>query len=301
MDNQKKTFFCADCHHVFMAFENDTVVCPKCQSDNIRLKKQSTIPTFLPKLGVGIVAALIGFFATKTLLTGHFESLPDGNGVTSSGGVIEIPIDNVDIPSGVINEPEPNTEDEEKIGSNKPDEIPEGIEQKVVTSFMQPTQVDYIYSFQAKCNLDGKEDILYELMETSDGEVIQTSKNGLFVNLKPRKTGYYFRVRVVKTGFLSESKLVTGFIPKPAMIEQKMPGSELESLINSQQASSDKSGKIAKNIVIAFTNKTSEDHYSNLQDVENEILFNNWSSVKVVSVEYNDRGQISKVMLEIIK
>lgn len=315
MDNQKKTFYCVDCHHVFMAFENDSTVCPKCHSDNIRLQSKVKSSSLWPKIGVAVAAALIGFFATKgfmvdgtgtagcgtegaTAYVGSQATLANNGAISANiGSQQTTPQSPAQATEGTGDE----TSELEQVSDGKADDIPQTIEETITSTFTTPTHVDYIYSFQAKCNLDGKERLMYELMETRDGDVIQNCTDGKFKDLKPRKTGYYFRVRVLKTNQLSEAKLVTGFNSKPAMIEQKMTVEELESLINGQKASTDKSGKIAKGLVIKFTNKTSEDDYNNLQDVENELLFNNWSSVKVASVEYNERGQISKVTLTIVK
>ena len=275
-----KKFKCVNCRKEFVAEESLDLVCPNCHSDNITIVVNTQWASVVLKVLAGLASVAAGYFIVYFLkaisvvpITGNTAYEPYNEQYTN---VVQVPEeDDYEQIEQIINEPE-----------------------VIETTFEKPGQEDYIYSFLAHCNLAGKKKIIYELMQQYDGEVIQTSEDGWFRNLQPNVNGYYFRVRILDDGRISDLKLVTGFVPKPQEVTDKMTADEIETLINSQQASMNKSGKIAHDVYIKVVNDNSEEKFDNLQDIENQLLYGIWSYIKVVSVGYNDRGQISSINIE---
>lgn len=174
--------------------------------------------------------------------------------------------------------------------------------EEIVVSFDPVVNNNYKYSFNAHCNLDGKKQLQYELLESGSDKVKATNADGKFTNIDPSANGEYrLRVRVQEDGRLSEVKVVTGFDKRPQVALKKLTAAELEAMINQQKTTNRDNVKyFAKNIKIEFTNNSDGRTYSLLADIEAQLIMGIWSSVKVVSLGYNSVNQVNSVKIEIV-
>ncbi|MBO7260569.1 MAG: hypothetical protein J6U97_03650 [Bacteroidaceae bacterium] len=241
------------------------------------------------KVAAFVASAAVGFFVTPMLVSGDKETevvqLQEQKEVTK-------PVANtqtqVAAPAQTVAQPEP--------------EQPQPVVEEIVLSYDPVVNNNYIYTFNAHCNLDGKNKLKYELLESASDNVVATNTDGKFTNIQPSANGEYrLRVRVEDDGRLSEVKIVTGFDKKPKEALKKLTATEVETMINQNKTTTRDNVKyFAKNIKIEFTNNEDGRSYPLLADVEAQLIMGIWSSVKVLSVGYNSANQVNSVKIEIV-
>lgn len=271
-NSQIKSFKCKGCGHRFYAPESlDVVACPNCKSENVSLVETNKWVTPLLMAVVFVVCSCIGFFATGEIRKSINESYVISVDSTSNS--------DTDIQHAPI----------------RPVEI--------TTSFEPVVNTNYVYSFVAHCNLDSLDsakELIYELLPEYEEKVLMNNSDGKFTNVQPTPSGTYrFRVRVKDTNQTSEPQIVTGFNERPKIAITPMTETELEEKIN-QRVSSEERLKISPTVQVSYTNKREEDAFYSLQDVENQLMYGQWSAVRVISVKYSEEKIITALSLEIV-
>lgn len=284
-----KQFKCVKCKHRFYAQEAVDLVCPSCKSDNITQVKENLIFSIMLKTIAFIAAAIVSYFVTPIFT---------GEGKTTSDNNVE------SVVSSVVNEEPIQPKEEvpvEPVEMVK-EEIPQELVVEIQTRFDEVVNNNYIYSFDAHCNLDSLKKLTYELLDAKVDNVIMSNADGKFTNIQPSETGEYrFRVRVEEDGRVSEPMLVTGFNRRPIVKVPQLTKEALEDLINQRKSVLPKRNDIIKNVKIMYTSTLKEEKgQTNLQDVENQLLFGEWASVKVVDVDYNEMDQVKMILLDVI-
>lgn len=274
-NSQIKSFKCKGCGHRFYAPESlDVVTCPNCKSENVSLVETNKWVTPLLMAVVFVVCGCIGFFAA--------EEIRNSN-VVITGGEIE----------------DSTTTD----GTVTSDVVTSKSRVEITTSFEPVVNTNYKYSFVAHCNLDSldsEKELIYELLPEYEEKVLMSNSDGQFVGIDPTPSGTYrFRVRVKETDQTSEPQIVTGFNERPKIAITPMTEDELEKKIN-QRISSQERQKISPMVQVVYTNKREEDAFKSLQDVENQLMYGQWSAVRVISVKYSKENIITTVSLEIV-
>lgn len=241
------------------------------------------------KVVVFLVSALVGFFVTPLLISEKSEDITDGTQT-----IVETQETNQPT-SKPAEQPKPAAQTAEVA-------TPQPVIEEIIISYDPVVNNNYIYSFNAHCNLDGKKQLQYELLESGSDKVVATNADGKFTNIQPSANGEYrFRVRVQDDGRLSEVKIVTGFDKRPQATLKKLTAAELETMVNQKKTTSRDNVKyFAKNISIEFTNNEDGRTYPLLADIEAQLIMGLWSSVKVLSVGYNSVNQVNKVKIEIV-
>ena len=282
--DQQKLFKCVVCKHKFYAQESDELKCPSCNSFNIALAKENTILTVLIKVLVFFVAGGVGFFLTPLIMGTPEEVLVS---------YVEEPV--LPVVEDVYTQMEPC----DSIEIHQ-DTIAQEIE--IVISFDEVVNKDYIYSFDAHCNLDGQKTLTYELLDVNEDKVIMANADGKFMNIQPSATGEYrFRVCVEEDERISEPMLVTGFVQRPVVKVTPLSKEALESLINQLKSVYPKRTDILKNVEIKYTSSLMEEEAPKfLSQVEENIDMGHWAAVKVIDVDYNDINQVKMVLLEVV-
>lgn len=285
-NRQLKHFKCANCKHEFYAQETLDLVCPSCKSENIDEAKGNNKSGVILRSLVFVAAVAVGYFVAPILMGNEEPKQSDTKKVILTSS--QTGKDNPLIQPAVIDSIEPAEE-----------AVPKNVE--ITTSFDKVVNMNdsYIYSFDAHCNLDGQEELVYELLDADVDSVIMQTHDGKFQNIKPSETGMYrFRVRVEKYGQTSDPKAVTGFVKRPIVKVKPLSKEELEKLIN-QLAAKDRPD-IHKDVKIDYTS-TVKDGVSTLADVMNICLaIGDWKSVKVLDVGYNDMNQVVRVELDVV-
>lgn len=280
-ENQMKLFKCYDCGQQFYVSDEDSedIVCRNCQSDNVSPVNRKPM---LMKILAFVAIAAIGFGVALSVMKTNTTPPPPPP-----------PIDTIPSLSDVLRIAKISYSDFTDNGN-------------------------YTYSFIAKCEFENKEktDFKYEyqLMETYDGNVIKTSTDGIFKDLKGTKSGSYFFKVIISDGKDKENtepKEVTGCIikeeekptPKPLPITPEVIASfkeRLENDIKSQNASMGQN-YISPSVKIVYTNLRGEDGDgpTNLQDIEDKLDVGKWKNVKVVDITLNKNKVIVSMTLEI--
>ena len=281
-----KQFKCVKCKHKFYAQEAVDLVCPSCKSDNITEVKGNLVFSVALKTVAFVVAAIIGYFVTPIII---------GEGQTTSDTNVESVVP-------FVEQEEPIQPIEEVPVEMIKEEIPQELVVEIETRFDEVVNNNYIYSFDAHCNLDSLKKLTYELMDAKVDNVIMSNADGKFTNIQPSETGEYrFRVRVEEDGRVSEPMLVTGFNSRPVVKVPQLTKEALENLIIQGKSVLPKRDDIIKNVKIMYTPTLKEEKGpTNLQDVENQLLFGEWASVKVVDVDYNEMNQVNMILLDVV-
>lgn len=130
-----------------------------------------------------------------------------------------------------------------------------------------------------------------------EDSLMQKNEEGVFHNIVPFVEGYNVQAQVVwaDTTILTPLTHVSNFIA-PIKPVEPLSKEELQNLINSQDKSILK-GETEQLIQdVAFVTKDEGRVY--MQDVFMKLLSQEWSSVEVVEVKYNDLNQITNVTLK---
>ena len=250
------------------------------------------------KIVAFVVSAAVGFFVTPLVIPNKSEQL-----TSDDAQQVQNTVSNTNKVSSTTSKnktEQTNTTVAEQ--SQTTSEPAKPVVEEIVVSFDPVVNNNYKYSFNAHCNLDGKKQLQYELLESGSDKVKATNADGKFTNIDPSTNGEYrLRVRVQDDGRLSEVKIVTGFDKRPQVALKKLTAAELETMINQQKTTSRDNVKyFAKNIKIEFTNNSDGRTYSLLADLEAQLIMGIWTSVKVVSIGYNSVNQVNSVKIEIV-
>lgn len=274
-----KKFECLKCKHQFEADDLQEVLCPVCHSDNIRPYKKSYLKYLLMAILFVIVVG-VSFLITK-MCNNEQDNIVTDDVVTDT-----IVADTV---------------------SNADDVLPE------VTDVHNPVAVKLIsspkydkqsktYSFKVSA-IDVPSDLEYhfELVDEFDkSKVIDLSKDGVFANVKPTKSGIYQVVVVGNSQKLDcEPFTISGCVEvKEVPKGEKMSASKLQSLINNSDASLLGANKaIASNCAIHCSNLRSGDKApSSISAVFEKLIFE-WQSVVVTNVGYDDMNRVNSISL----
>lgn len=281
-----KQFKCVKCKHKFYAKEAADLVCPSCKSDNITQVKENLVFSVVLKSIAFIVAVIVGYLVTP-ILTGEGKTTSDSNieSVVTSAEQEELiqPI-------------------ESDIVEIVTEEVPQELVVEIETRFDEVVNNNYIYSFDAHCNLDGQKSLTYELLDVNEDKVIMSNADGKFMNIQPSVTGgYRFRVCVDDDGRMSEPKLVTGFVQRPVVKITPLSEEDLEKLINQLKSVTPRRNDIINNVKIKYTSSLKEEEAPvYLAQVEENIDMGHWAAVKVVEVEHNDINQVKVILLEVV-
>lgn len=280
-ENQMKLFKCYDCGHQFYVSDEDSedIVCRNCQSDNVSPVNRKPM---LMKILAFVAIAAIGFGVALSVMDKETIDKPTG-GDGPTGINVPLPIDTLP-------------------------KVNQALLEIIELSYKAVEHENYVYSFVADCNFKDKDKVNfkyeYQLMEEEEGKIIQKSTDGKFVNLKPTDTeSYYFKVTISdgKNTIVTDSKQATGFTPVPVPVPIKpWTKEQLEEAILGQKASMERKF-IARSIKISYTNLRPNEGAgpTNLLDVETQVDFGIWSSIKVKSVGYNSRNEISSCEIEV--
>lgn len=284
-----RKFKCIACGKKFDADDKDTIVCPKCHSDNVKPVK----PNFLKPIGLAVVLLVsvgAGMFVTKQCKS---QDVPDPTPVSCCSDCDTcrcnpcrcdsvIPID--PILSGKI----------EIRQENQP------VYDKATKS--------YSLNVIAK-NVPAGAKVKYELCQEYDPmnhikKVLMTSDDGRFENVPPSKNEcctYY----VVVTAFGSDGQVLSSRDHEVEGFEEVKPVSEritkaqLQSMINRRDvALQGGNHTISNNVMILVKGNGSRPE--TFQDVYNNLEFGIWRSVSVTGVDYDSDNRVNKVVLSVV-
>ena len=276
-------FKCKTCGHKFEAQEGEYVICPKCKSDNVGPFKPSPMKVVLPFLGVLIIA--VGtFFVIQVVKKGKSEA-PAQEMVAQQETATTVTEKNADTRSEVKAEPakvEPVTLE--------------------VSDPSAPKKGKYSILAVAQ-NVPAGVKVKYRLMDSHGTTVKMESEDGKFQSVPASKeeNGMY-RLAVVDaaTGNELDHKIIYGYV-KEVVPVKKMAKEELESMINA--CSNDLLGahhQIARKVVFAFDNlNEGEKKPVTFDAIIEKLTMQDWESVQVTSVSYDQSGRINKVSIHI--
>lgn len=229
----EKKFKCQSCGNEFIADTNQYVTCPKCDSDNIALIK-NTSP--IVKISIISLASLIAI----TGITLAFIKLTDNNGSDSEQTVfLDTPATNIETPQVIS---------EEQVIEDIEDKLPQEI---VFNSIGTPAYDDSTnsYSITVTAKVQGRDNTSYSMTYTAtslDGRTtIANSTSGNFIGLKPIETNvsnpeasYQFIARAMLGNQCidSLSTMVPGF-KKVQQNVAKMSISDVQALIDNRASS----------------------------------------------------------------
>ena len=279
-----RKFKCIACGKKFDADDKDTIVCPKCHSDNVKPVK----PDYLKPIGLALVLLVsvgAGMFVTKQCKSIELES-----GVVTP----EIEIDTIG--------------DTTKIKHDIDPELLKTIEiQNTLPVYDKKTKA-YSLNVTAK-NIPAGAKVIYELCQEYDPmnhikKVLMTSDDGNFENVPASKnecSTYY----VVLTALGSDGQVLStrdheiGGFEEVKPVSERITKAQLQSMINRRDiALQGGNHTISNNVVILVRGDSSKP--DTFQDVFNNLEFGIWRSVSVMSVDYDSEGRINKVVLSAV-
>lgn len=278
-----KKFKCISCGRKFDADDKDAIVCPKCHSDNVK----PVTPNYIKP--IGIVLALIisigaGMFVTK--------QLKGGGGFTPSPSPVILG-DSDTIPSPYY--PDPELMKEIIIENTKP--------------VYDKTTKSYSLSVSVKNVPEGSK-VTYELCEEYDPKnkikkVLKLSDDGKFNGIPASKnecSTYYVVVTAMGSDgqvLSSRDREIGGFEEvKPVPI--RLTKAQLQSMINRRDGALQGGNYQISNSVAIQISEGGGIAPETFQDVFNNLEFNTWRSVSVVSVGYDSENRVNKVVLSVV-
>ena len=233
--------------------------------------------------GVFLACLIVGFLFAKFINKDTIKE-PEGDtivnappkggseGVTDTVGGIE-PIDTIQAPPPV----------------DKKNQV------KITNTSVQKTGENY--TLYVQCYNPDNVGLRYEIPALG-----LTSVNGIFNNVPGCKSGSY-TVNVVdkSNGKILSSKNVKGFeiVIKPKQVDMMSKEEFQRLLLSSRYIDLLKNPKVAKSIALSYVGlNQGEKRPNNIQDVHAKIDFEIWSSLKVVSVGYDESGRINSAVIQ---
>lgn len=269
--NNIKEFKCEKCGHRFYAQESAELVCPNCKSKDVSPVKSMHMGKTL--LGVLIFVSCVGISYFVTGLVRSGSDIADNQSL-----VVQHEVDVVEEQSSPV----------------------PVVEEKIETQFDPVVGNNYVYAFNAHCNLDGEEELIYELLPENGDNVLVSNTDGKFAGIQPSPTGIYrVRVRVKRTGRMSEPQLVTGFVERPTIKIEPMSKEELEEKINARTAFRERV-RISPMVKLNYVNLREEIGPKDVQEIGMRLKMKVWLSVKVKNVEYDSSNVVTAISLEIV-
>lgn len=284
-----KDFKCKSCGLVFIADDSQEVHCPSCSSDNIDYfkGKKNGNKTYL-WAGIAFIAAIGIGIGIKFIAWGDKDitTIDDEIADERSTTIIETP----DGPTEVVGEPikevtltynndlKPDAKTKTYSFSYRGNNIPEGAEQK------------------------------YELYDFGNGNLVMTSPDGKFVNVKPASddTGSYrVELKAIKGDqTFTASHIVTGCVKFPEAKLDKLTVTQVQGLVN-QMVKTGNSAVLSTNPHFASKIKfkyqgLEEDDVAptSFSKLSNQITMGIWKDMKVVGVNYDDNNQITEMTIQ---
>jgi DNA-directed RNA polymerase subunit RPC12/RpoP len=283
-----RKFKCIACGKKFDADDKDTIVCPKCHSDNVKPVK----PDFLKPIGLAVVLLVsvgAGMFVTKQCKS---QDVLDPTPVSCCSDC-----------------------DTCRCNPCRCDSIPPDpfISDDVID--IQLNKLDYdkatkSYSLSVTAeNLPEGGNVLYELCQEYDPKnnikkVVMTSNDGVFKNVPASKNecNTYFVVVTVSGDdgqvISSKDREFEGFV-EVMHVTSRITKDQLQGMIKRHDAALQGGNhNISNNVMILV--KGSGLKPETFQDVYNNLEFDVWRSVTVLSVDYDSENRVNKVVLSVV-
>jgi DNA-directed RNA polymerase subunit RPC12/RpoP len=281
-----KKFKCIACGKKFDADDKDAAVCPKCHSDNITPVK----PEYLKHIGFGLV--LLVSIGAGMLVTKQCKSDMDHRG-------------GIDLVPGTETSAEVNSEDSLISKYDIDPELLKAIEIQSNKPVYDKKSKTYSLSVTAKNTPKGAK-VKYELCEDYNPKnnikkVLMTSENGKFVGISPSKKDYHtYYVVASVIGSDGQAQIIDREIEgfdevKPVV--NRITKEQLQGMINHRDPALQGGDPRISNSVVFVTKGNGE--ADSFQEVFNNIDFNIWNDVTVVSVDYDSDNRVSKVVLSV--
>lgn len=278
-----KKFKCVACGKKFDADDKDSIVCPKCHSDNVTPVK----PNYIIPIGIFLLLIIsigAGMFVTKQL--------------KGEGNLTPSPKDSIVLTDAI---------DTKSYYDIDPELMKEIIIENTKPAYDKTTK-SYNFSVSVKNVPEGSK-ITYELCGEYDPQnkikkVLMTSTDGVFESVPASKNelGTYFVVVSVigKDGqvITSKDREIDGFEDvKP--VTTRLAKAQLQSMINRRdRALQGGNHNISNNVVILVRGDSYKPE--TFQDVFNNLEFGIWQSVSVISVDYDSDNRVNKVVLSVV-
>ena len=278
----QRLFTCQNCHTQFEADDQNMVVCPHCQSDNVEYVSGRAAKQVL-KWGATTIVLLCLIAVTIFV----YKSCA-GRQTTDTDGDNDIPTDTA---IAVV-------KDSDIIDINIPDEIKEP--PIIETGSLKLTEDGYSFSF----NVDHRpsQPFFVAVVEhRGTKEIIRSEDNKTFQKVPPSNAeeGKYDIVVIdSKTGEILAITVKPGFTPP---VSQRLTKAQLQSLIDNDDESLYGIHKqIAENCKLSFTGLPSESKRpETLADVMMK-LSQMWSAVQVTDVQYDSENRISAITMNVM-
>lgn len=289
----EKKFKCQSCGNEFMADTSRYVTCPKCESDNVALKKEGLPWLKIVICAVAAVAVIVGIILAVKFF-GHKKS--DDTGYTTP---VEIVTDN----------PTEITEAEQQAIDDIAKELPVSITFQAGAPVYN--SASGTYSVEVKANLENVDASQYKIVYTAltiEGKAVASNETGKFSGLQPIKDAanpectYIFLAEALKGGELvaKNETEIPGFKEMPKQTIEKMTVAEMQALIDARTSVED----LKKNLKLApsITTRCEKDYPGYNPPTSLNRLIQSFKlnkkllDVKVVSLGYNDAGQVNYVV-----
>lgn len=279
----KRKFECKDCHHKFAADDKNIVKCPHCGSDNVDF---ASIHIPYKLIGITILIVLVIILLTQIDYKSIFShSEEHGEEVTDTAQVQE------DIIQEELNH------EIQKLGIIIPPTI-EGVSKMELDENCN-------YNVTIKIGHAPEGGYSVHITDVKTNQVIAESNNGIFKGIPFSKNGGKYYAQIVSSSTneaLSEKTEITGFVEvKP--IPRALTKAELQELINKQDKSllGHDNEYLSPVYQIKYKDLPKDLDYlpDNLADVFEMLDFGSWTSVEVVSLEYDETHHISSITLKV--
>ena len=287
-----KKFKCIACGKKFDADDKDSIVCPKCHSDNVTPVK----PNFIKP--IGIVLALILSVGAGMFITKQVKSTAVKQDESEHTGILDTLLvsesDTASIPTHIEIDPT----------------LLKIIEIQNTTPIYDKSTKSYSFAVAAKNVPDGAS-VVYELCENYDSQnnikkVLKTSDDGKFVGIpasKNESSSYFVVANVIDNDgkeLTSRNREIGGF-DLVVSVAKGLTKEDLQKMINQRDgALQGGNPKISNNVVFSVTNLIDGDREpESFQDIYNNFTFGGWTSVSVVKVEHDSDNRVSKVVLSV--
>lgn len=269
-----RKFECKNCKTQFEADDQNTVICPHCQSDNVDYAKFS-IPSKVYKIGGCVIALLIVIFALFQIDWGtNSEDEVTGGTTHCPGGPEVVIVEGLDVPPVI------------KVGELKFE--------------------DNGYTFNVVVDNRPAGNTYIAIINPLNQKVIGKSEDGEFKGIPYSEAdGFFYTIALMNA---ADSILTSidkpGFI-KQASVTTKMTVAELQKKMNSRDESLLGIGEndyLAPDYKLKFVGLPSDavNIPKILSEVFEKIDMEVWQSATVTSLEYDDLNRINKITLKVV-
>ena len=281
-----RKFKCIACGKKFDADDKDTIVCPKCHSDNVKPVK----PDYLRPIGLALVLLVsvgVGMFVTRQC-KGIGQELTEEEKTFDIGDSIhKDTLAQYDIDPELL-----------KI-----------VEIQNTAPVYDKKSKSYSLNVSVK-NVPNGANVEYELCENYDSmnhvkQIIKTSDDGFFetIPVSRNESKSYFVVITV-TGskgnvLASRYREIGGFDPV-IPVSKGLTKEDIQKMINQRDGALQGGDvRISNNVKIVVQNPTAGDKVQTFQNVFNFLKTGWWESVSVVSVHLDSDNHVTQVVLSV--